>query len=135
MNAMAQRDVIDRALVTLTTRAKCAQEAAARIDAKLLELPSHMAVSQEIFELVSLMTAHVSEAMTNLDASFDYTWGIFEFNASAASMPSASRIAVLAFAEQKIEACESMVKKALKMVDGEMDVWGNAIPHGANWGK
>ena len=135
MNAMAQRDVIDRALVTLTTRAKCAQEAAERIDAKLLALPSHMAVSQEIFELVSLMTAHVSEAMTNLDASLDYTWGIFEFNASADNMPFAGRIAVLAFAEQKIEGCESMVIKALKMVDGEMDVWGHAIPHGANWGK
>jgi len=135
MNAMAQKDAIDRALVTLTTRAKRAQEAAARIDAKLLELPSHMAVSQEIFELVSLMTAHVSEAMTNLDTSLDYTWGIFEFNASADNMPFAGRIAVLAFAEQKIEGCESMVIKALKMVDGEMDVWGHAIPHGANWGK
>lgn len=128
-------DVIERALGILTVRAQKVLLAAQRVDARLLNLPPHMAVRPEVFELVSLMTAHINEAIVNMDRSLVSSSGEIGFTAVAENSPTAFRIAILALAEQKIESCEQMIIRAQKMVEGDMDVWGKDIVHGGSWGK
>ncbi len=135
MNEQEIEAQIRRGLTVITERVRLAKEGAARVDARLLALPRHMAVEPEVFELITLMMGDVTEALGKLDGSLVQKSGVFQFTAASEKLSGALRIALLARAEQKLKHCEELIVSALKMVDGEMDVWGRAITHSASWGK
>jgi hypothetical protein len=116
----------------LRARVQLNLQSAERIDAQLVSLPRHMSVAQDVFELVELMLTDVIECMAKVHGTLDTTLTELE-----APQPVDAQIArtILARADQEVNQRKELLAMAQKMVDGDMDVWGNEIQHNARWDK
>ena len=118
----------------LSGRIQNAIKHADELTTELCPAPTRLRIAEDVTACVDLMLADVVEMLSSAGYALQQVEPKLTDDPATHKL-SASEIALIARADQKINHSFDLLNQALQMVEGDRTIWGREIRHGALWDK